>query len=63
MNKLDMFLIGVIIGCVAILTLTFIENKDLRKRNEKLVSENTYFEWQLSEVPTIIESNKEEICK
>lgn len=63
MNKLDVFLIGVIIGCVAILTLTFIENKDLRKRNEKLLSEYNYYKWQLDEVPTIIESNKEEICK
>ena len=63
MNKLDIFLIGVIIGCVGILTLTFIENKDLHKRNEKLVSENVYYKWQLTEVPTIIESNKEEICK
>lgn len=63
MNKLDLFLIGVIIGCVAILTLAFIDNKDLRKRNEKLVSENVYYKWQLNEVPSIIESNKEEICK
>lgn len=63
MNKLDLFLIGVIIGCVAILTLTFIENKDLRKRNEKLISDNNYYKWELGEVPSIIESNKEEICK
>lgn len=63
MNKLDVFLIGVIIGCVAILTITFMENKDLRRRNENLLSENNYYKWQLNEVPTIIESNKEEICK
>jgi hypothetical protein len=63
MNKLDLFLLGVIIGCVAILTLTFMENKDLHKRNEKLISDNNYYKWQLNEVPTIIESNKEEICK
>lgn len=63
MNKFDLFLLGVIIGCVAILTLTFMENKDLHKRNEKLISDNNYYKWQLNEVPTIIESNKEEICK
>lgn len=63
MNKLDLFLIGVIIGCIAILTLTFMENKELRKRNEKLISDNAYLTWELGEVPTIIESNKEEICK
>lgn len=63
MNKLDLFLLGVIIGCVAILTLTFMENKDLHKRNEKLISDNNYYKWQLNEVPTIIESNKEGICK
>ena len=63
MNKLDIFLIGVIIGCVAILTLFMVENKELRKRNEQLVSDNVYYKWELGEVPTIIESNKEEICK
>ena len=63
MNKLDLFLIGVIIGCVSILTIFMVENKRINKEIMKLREENIYYKWQLSEVPTIIESNKEQICK
>lgn len=63
MNKLDLFLIGVIIGCVAILVIFMSENKRINKEIIKLREENVYYKWQLDEVPSIIESNKEEICK
>lgn len=63
MNKLDLFLIGVIIGCVAILVIFISENKRINKEIIKLREENVYYKWQLNEVPSIIESNKEEICK
>lgn len=63
MNKLDLFLIGVIIGCVAVLVIFMSENKRINKEIIKLREENVYYKWQLNEVPSIIESNKEEICK
>lgn len=63
MNKLDLFLIGVIIGCVAVLVIFMSENKRINKEIIKLREENVYYKWQLNEVPSIIESNKEVICK
>lgn len=63
MNKLNWILTGMIIGCLVILGILIKENKDLIKKNEELKSQVKYYKWQLEEVPTIIESNKEEICK
>lgn len=39
------------------------ENKLLHKEKKKLEDNNNYLAWQLGEVPTIIESHKEEICR
>ena len=36
--------------------------EQLQKENAEIKDENNYLEWQLGEVPTIIESYKGEIC-
>lgn len=36
--------------------------EQLQKENAEIKDENNYLEWQLGEVPTIIESRKGEIC-
>lgn len=56
---------------VIVITLTaatIINNKSneigrLEKDNNELEEENEFLKWQLNEVPSIIESNKEEICR
>lgn len=56
---------------VIVITLTaatIINNKSneigrLEKDNNELNEENEYLKWQLREVPIIIESHKEEICR
>ena len=63
MNKLKLVLIGMIIGNYIFSIYLIVEIKAIKKENSQLEDDNKYLTWQLNEVPTIIESHKEEICK
>jgi len=56
------FLFGMVIGLYVFNIFLINENKNIKKENAELKDDNQYLEWQLGEVPTIIESRKEEIC-
>lgn len=62
MTKSKSFLCGLVIGCFTFSICLIIENKAIKKENIELKEEAEYLKWQLNEVPTIIESNREEIC-
>jgi len=62
MQKLMWFLFGMVIGLYVFNIFLINENKNIKKENAELKDDNQYLEWQLGEVPTIIESRKEEIC-
>lgn len=63
MNKLKLILIGMIIGSYIFNIYLIVEIKNEKEENLQLQSDNDYLIWQLNEVPTIIESHKEEICR
>ena len=62
MTKSKLFLFGLVIGCFTFSIFLIEKNKELEKENFELKDDNNYLTWQLKEVPTIIESHKEEIC-
>lgn len=56
------------IALITILSASIIIDKikeisKLEKTNKELKEQNIEYRWELEEVPNIIESNKEEICK
>ena len=51
-----------IVGSYIFSIYLIIEIKTIKKENLELKDDNNYLTWQLNEVPTIIESHKEEIC-
>lgn len=51
-----------IVGSYLFSIYLIIEMKAIKKENIQLKEDNNYLTWQLNEVPTIIESYKEEIC-
>ena len=55
-------LVGMIIGSILFNIYLIIENKSIRKESVDLKEENQYLQWELGEVPLVIESYKEEIC-
>ena len=63
MRKLIWVLVGIIVGSYIFCINLIIENKELKKENLQIKDENNYLKWQLDEVPAIIESRREEICK
>lgn len=62
MKDFKIVAIEIIIGCIAITTIATVKNNDLKKENAELRNDINYLQWQLNEVPTIIESRKSEIC-
>lgn len=63
--KIKGFIIGFIIGLLIMTPIIKLkkENDQLINKNNQLIEENNYLKWQIGEVPTVIESYKEEICK
>lgn len=63
--KYKAFLIGYIIGLIFMMCILFLkeQNDNLIKENGELKQDIIDYKWQLSEVPNIVESVKEEICK
>ena len=58
----------IFIALITILSASIIIDKNkeiskLEKTNKELKEMNIEYKWELEEVPNIIESNKEEICK
>lgn len=63
--KVKGIIIGMLVGlfiAIPIISLK-IKNDKLEKENAKLQQEIIDYKWQLEQVPLVIESNKEEICK
>ncbi len=57
-----------LVAVISLASATIINDKSkeinkLEKDNNELKEENEFLRWQLGEVPTIIESHKEEICR
>lgn len=63
MRKLIWVLVGMIVGSYIFSIYLIVEIKAIKKENIQLKEDNNYLTWQLNEVPTIIESHKEEICR
>lgn len=63
MRKLVWILIGMLVGSYIFNIYLIVEIKNEKKENLQLQDDNDYLTWQLNEVPTIIESHKEEICR
>lgn len=63
MNKAKSVLIGILIGSYIFSIYLIVEIKAVKTENLELKDDNNYLTWQLNEVPTIIESHKEEICR
>lgn len=63
--KIKLFAIGFIIGLIFMVPIITLkkQNDNLKKEINKLKELNIEYKWQLEEIPNIIESNKEEICK
>lgn len=63
MRRINWILVGMIIGSMLFNFYLITENKSIRKENMDLKDDNQYLQWQLGEVPLVIESYKEDICK
>lgn len=63
MRKLVWVLIGMLVGSYIFNIYLIVEIKNDKKEIQLLKEDNKYLTWQLNEVPTIIESHKEEICR
>lgn len=63
MRKLVWVLIGMLVGSYIFNIYLIVEIKKDKKEIQLLEEDNKYLTWQLNEVPTIIESHKEEICR
>ncbi|MBR1386262.1 MAG: hypothetical protein IJ568_05490 [Bacilli bacterium] len=63
MRKLVWILIGMLVGSYIFNIYLIVEIKNEKAKNLQLQDDNDYLIWQLNEVPTIIESHKEEICR
>lgn len=63
MRGINWILVGMIIGLYLFNIFLITENKTIKKENTDLKDENQYLQWQLNEVPLIIESYRSEICK
>lgn len=63
MRKLVWILIGMLVGSYIFNIYLIVEIKNEKAKNLQLQDDNNYLIWQLNEVPTIIESHKEEICR
>lgn len=63
MRKLVWVLIGMLVGSYIFNIYLIVEIKNEKEENLQLQNDNDYLTWQLNEVPTIIESHKEEICR
>lgn len=63
--KYKAFLIGYIIGLIFMMCILFLkeQNDNLIKENIKLNQQIKDYKWQLNEVPNIVESVKEDLCK
>lgn len=63
--KYKAFLIGYIIGLIFMTCILILKehNDELIKENGKLKQEIIDYKWQLNEVPNIVESVKEDLCK
>jgi len=63
--KYKAFLIGYMIGLIFMMCILFLkeQNDNLIKENIKLNQQVKYYKWQLNEVPNIVESVKEDLCK
>lgn len=63
MRGINWILVGMIIGLYLFNIYLITENKTIKKENKDLKDENQYLQWQLNEVPLIVESYRSEICK
>lgn len=63
MRKLVWILIGMLVGSYIFNIYLIVEIKNDKKEIQLSKEDNKYLTWQLNEVPTIIESHKEEICR
>ena len=63
MRGINWILVGMIIGLYLFNIYLITENKTIKKENTDLKDENQYLQWQLNEVPLIVESYRSEICK
>lgn len=63
MRKLVWILIGMLVGSYIFNIYLIVEIKNNKNEIFQLKDDNNYLTWQLNEVPTIIESHKEEICR
>ena len=63
MRGINWILVGMIIGLYLFNIFLITENKTIKKENTDLKDENQYLQWQLNEVPLIVESYRSEICK
>ena len=62
MTKINGFLIGLAIGYFVFSIYLIDENITIKRNNAQLQEDINYYKGQLSEIPTIIESRKGEIC-
>lgn len=63
--KVKGIIIGMLVGLFIAIPIISLKAKNdkLEKENAKLQQEIIDYKWQLEQVPLVIESNKEEICK
>lgn len=62
MRRINWILVGMIIGLYLFNAFLIVHNKAIQKENMDLKEENQYLQWELGEVPLVVESYKEEIC-
>lgn len=62
MRRINWILVGMVIGLYLFNAFLIVQNKAIQKENMDLKDENQYLQWELGEVPLVVESYKEEIC-
>lgn len=60
--KFIALLLCIIIGCSATITIFMLQNERLIGENEELKKEIRDYQWQLEQVPYVIEANIESWC-
>jgi cell division protein FtsB len=64
MNRLLGFLLGVMIGCMFMISILGLQkqNDKLRKENQELQELVKDYKWQLDEMPNVMESVRDSWC-